>query len=166
MAKKKVAKKAKRKKSTTPRTRRASGPFWGDFLLILLYLLEGVFLLAGVGILSAIRLNLDFANPIKDEIMKQVKEQSIIQQMAADQILGIALALVFFGLIPIIFFFLRGLWRGRKGAMLLVFLLNVFNVVMLVMAPQNEARFGAVLPILVLIFSLLRLTGTVGPKLK
>lgn len=162
-----VAKKKATKKRRASSPRRSSGPFWADALIAIIYLLKSLLLLGSLGLLVGMAFSVDFALQVRESILKQLTDPEIAQNLRSlDQIKGIGLSIVFVGLLPILFLFVRGIWNARKFPFFLVLLLEASNVALMLMSTKNEARLGAVLPIIVAIYSLLRLIGAVGPKMK
>jgi hypothetical protein len=161
--------KRKRKRKTAPNatSRKKRGIFWGDGLLAFFYFLQGTILLIVLGVYASFGLSLEFVKPIKTDVLKQTTEASVRDLINnVNQIQGIGLAIALVGLVPLLFLLIRGIARGSKFAMIFVFLENAASITAMLMSTLNEARLGAILPILIMIYSLLRLFGSIGPKIK
>ena len=167
MAKRKRKSKATRKTARKTTVRRKKGIFWGDGFLAFFYFLQAFFILGGIGILACIGFNLEFAVPLKGDLIKNVPDPDVINFLnSLDQTKGIGLAVAVIGLIPLVFLFLRGIARSNRIALLLVVILEGVNIWFLISSTKNEARFGAILPIIILVYALLRIGGGLGPKIR
>ncbi len=159
--------KTKRKKPTKSVSRRTSGPFWADALLAILYLLKLLFVLASLLILASFGFGMEQTQSVKSDILKRITEPDVIQQInAIDPLRGGAILAVAVGILPLGFLFLRGIWRAKKWAFLLTLLEQGISIALFLLSTENETRIGAALPIIVLVFALLRLAGAIGPKMK
>jgi hypothetical protein len=161
--------KRKRSKNATSKSapRKIKRTFWGDKLLSLFYFIQGAVLITGLAVYASLGFGFEFAKPLKDDLLKQATDPQVAKLVnSVDRVQGIGLTIIIVGLVPLVFFLVRGLWRGNRFAFLFVFLENAISVTIMLMSTANEARYGAILPILILIFSLLRLFGAIGPKMR
>ena len=160
--------KTKRKSPTKPQVRRkAKGSFWGDCLLAFLTFLHAFFLVGGLSVLASIGFDLEYSRQLKQDIIKNLPDSEAVNFVnGLNQSIAIGLVLAITGLIPLTFFFIRGIVRANRIALLLVILFEGVNIWLLLSSTKNEARFGTILPILILVYGLLRVFGAIGPKIR
>ena len=117
--------------------------------------------------MASIGLGLEFAEPLKASLLKQTADPDILNFIhGLDQTKGVGISVAIVGLIPLSFFFILAIARANKFALAFVIIENGVNVALLLMSTKNESRIGAILPILFLIYALLRICGAAGPKIR
>lgn len=155
--------KKRRKKSN-----KQQPPFWADQVLAVL---NGLGFCCCLSILGAF--NVGFAALIKESLPKNIKLEQLANQLSTKQY-AIALP-VFFGIWFILtilaIWYTIALWRGRKWVFLYLVIVNAagilsFGWLMLTPSKSNDLNYSVNGSgnLVILVYSILRLAGKVGPK--
>lgn len=159
-------KKAKRKKPTKSQPKRNRKPFVGDQVLALYQTFGSCCSLTSLTILASIAVGLAFTTDIKKQILSKVQDKDIHTYIAN---LDPNLGYLFFGLAAALFVFslvfVRATWLGRKWAIWLHLLLNLPGAIIALNFVPSESKVGICFPLIIAVYCLLRVMGSVGPKL-
>lgn len=159
-------KKAKRKKrSASPKPRRKS-IFVGDQILAIYQTFGCCCWTVVLGLTSSIGLGLAFSDRVKESINKQVTNKDLVKAVNnLSQPIGIALAVSGVLLLLFGFFFVRATWQGRRWAFWLHLILSLPGAIAFATLQGADNRFVSILPLIISVYAVLRLAGSVGPKM-
>lgn len=116
--------------------------------------------------LASLITGLKFTATYKKDLVKAVPNKELLAQFNA---LNQTHGYILFGFVALstIFsiFFVLGTWRGRKWAYILHLILHVPSAALTILLGQAQVQFGSILSIVIAIYCLLRVFGSVGPKM-
>ena len=119
-----------------------------------------------VAAVAAMALRANFGASLRTELPKYISNKAVLTQLDS---MTEYQAYILFGFVALatIFsiFFVIGTWRGRKWAYIIHVILHLPSAALTILIGQADARFGSILSIVIAIFCLLRLFGSVGPKM-
>ena len=153
MAKRKRKRKSSAKSSAKSQTRRSRAPFVGDQVLALYHLFGSCCCLGALSLIASLGLGVTAVTTNKQEAIKHIKDKQAVDFLN--------------NLTPqqgIIIFYIRGIWLGRKWALFVSLLTSAPSAAFAIYANQSDGRIGSVVPVVVAIYCVLRLLGSVGPK--
>jgi hypothetical protein len=166
--------KRKRKKATksTPARRspnRSSsrrGFIW-DHLLAIYHFLTTTVLLALLCVVGFVILKVPTVEEIGRELRKLVSDKKLLGQLndLAPPV-GISIIAVSTVLFILLIFHTRAVWQGRKWGMWLHLLIHFPGAAAAISLGTSNDRYGSIWPLIIAVFAILRLTGSVGPKLQ
>ena len=156
-------KKGRRKKVASAPRRRSRAPFVGDQILATYHFLSCT---CGFGILGVISA-LGFGVALGDWLPR-AKEQLVANAPKVDwnQVFIPQFALVV-GILALVLFLLGiwlgiGLWKGKRAALIIYCVLH-FPVAALAIMGGGQGQSAGILSIVVAVYCILRLAGSVGP---
>ena len=162
-----VAKRKKRAKSRSKaQPKRTKAPFVGDQILALYQVIGSCCSVTSVTILASIALGYAFTTDLKKQIFAKVPDKEIQSYING---LGPTIGIVLYVLAAVLLIFsilyIRATWLGKKWAIWLHLLLNLPSAALTIVFIQADSRLGSILPIVISIYCLLRVAGSVGPKM-
>lgn len=159
-------KKAKRRRKSKPQVQRKKTPFVGDQILALYHFFGTCCVLGLLSLVGSLALGVSTVASNKNEVLKHVQNKDVtgfINGLKPDSgiiVFCIAGALFIFAILTI-----RATWQGRKWAFWVTLLTNAPGATLSAFAGQTDSRYGSLIPVVVSIYCILRLAGSVGPKM-
>jgi uncharacterized membrane protein len=165
VAKRKRKRKASPNSSAASRSRRFRAPFVGDQILAMYQMITCCCLNSVVALLAALAVKLDVATKVRADLHKYISNREVLSQinsmteMQGYILFGAVGILAIFSIIYVV-----STWKGRKWALILHLFLNLPGAAATIFFGQADQRFGSILSIVVAIYCMLRLFGSVGPR--
>lgn len=102
-----------------------------------------------------------------DMMRKQVTDKKLLQQFDSfAPAVGISILVVTSILFILLILHTRAVWKGYRWGMWLHLILNLPGAAAAISLGTSIDRLGSIGPLIVAVYAVLRLTGTVGPKLQ
>ena len=165
VAKRKRKRKSSAKSSAKSQTRRSRAPFVGDQVLALYHLFGSCCCLGALSLIASLGLGVTAVTTNKQEALKHIQDKQAVDflnNLTPQQ------GIIIFSAAAILFVFaiiyIRGIWLGRKWALFVSLLTSAPSADFAIYANQSDGRIGSVVPVVVAIYCVLRLLGSVGPK--
>lgn len=162
-----VAKRKRKRKSTTkPQVKRSKAPFVGDQILALYHLFGSCCCLGLLSLIGSLGLGVTAVTSNKQEAIKYIHDKQALEflnKLTPDQgiiIFAAAGALFVFALL-----YIRAIWQGKKWAFWISLLTSAPSAGLTIYANQSGTNLGSLIPVIVAIYCILRLLGSVGPKM-
>ena len=165
-----VAKRKRKRKSPTKSSpsspRRTNTPFIGDHILAMYQMIACCLMNVGFAFIASLLTGIEFTAKYKPELEKNISNRELLAQFQA---LNETHGYVLFGAVAVMtifsIFFVMATWKGRRWAYVIHLILHLPSAALTILLGQADARFGSILSIVIAIYCLLRLFGSVGPKM-
>ncbi len=116
--------------------------------------------------LAALGMNLTFAQPLRNELPKYITDKELLAKVSELlPTIGIAISILSIILFIFSIWYIRSIWVGRKWAIWLTILINLPWAAIVIILGATDSRFGSLLPVVVSFYCILRVAGSVGPKM-
>ena len=158
--------KAKRRKPRKSPVRKSRKPFVGDQILSMYAMLQCGCMSTIFAFIASTIAGLAFTEDFKTRIHAEPKLKDMVSQVdTLSPSVGIAI-LVFVGIFALLSIkFVLDTWKGRKWAIWIHFLLHAPSAAAPIIYGNSQAQMGSVIGIVIAIYCLLRIFGSVGPRL-
>ena len=121
--------------------------------------------LGALSLIASLGLGVTAVTANKQEALKHIQDKQAVDFLNK---LNPEQGVIIFSAAAILFIFailyIRGIWLGRKWALFVSLLTSAPSAALAIYANQSDGRIGSLIPIVVAIYCLLRLLGSVGPK--